>query len=211
MALIDPKKSDFGLDQPAFDPEAFLEGLASLDDANESSNASDGFEYDKTPGLLFSFDEILNGIPLNDLNQPDFSQSSSATPVNCFTQLVSNSIPAQAPYSQMPYNPSIGIAYPPEDTDANNVRTWENLIAQTNFANAGVRPSAPQIMGEETVRQGFHAVDSPDSLFDSSESESVEIFETPSPSLSTPCPLRAPATTTAPSNAATKVIVSSYL
>lgn len=216
MALIDPNQPGFGLDQPAFDPEAFLNSLTSLD-ANVSSNASNDFEHYQIPELLCSFDEFFASIPLDDLDQSGFGQSSSATSVNCFTQPLSSNIPAQAPYRQMPYDPSIGIAYTSEDTDASKVRSWENLISQANLVNAGVPPSTPQIMEEETASQGLQTMDSPDSLFNSpgtqsvASVESVEIVETPSPTSSTPCPPRAPAATTAPSNAATNVIVSSYL
>ncbi|KAI1832137.1 hypothetical protein DTO027I6_9535 [Penicillium roqueforti] len=220
MALIDPNQPgfgldqpDFGLDQPAFDPEAFLNSLTSLD-ANVSSNASNDFEHYQIPELLCSFDEFFASIPLDDLDQSGFGQSSSATSVNCFTQPLSSNIPAQAPYRQMPYDPSIGIAYTSEDTDASKVRSWENLISQANLVNAGVPPSTPQIMEEETASQGLQTMDSPDSLFNSpgtqsvASVESVEIVETPSPTSSTPCPPRAPAATTAPSNAATNVIAS---
>ncbi|KAJ6142790.1 hypothetical protein N7471_002243 [Penicillium samsonianum] len=240
MAPIDPNQPAFGLGQPAFDSQAFLNGLANLD-TDGPFNAANGFNHYENPELMCSFDEFFASIPLDDLDQSGFdqpssttsvnrspqpistrpvkrsaqpistrpvkrsAQPSSTTPVNRSTQPVSNNLPVHAPYRQMTYDPSIGIAYTPEDTDADKVRKWENLIAQANLANAGVPPSAPRPIEEETVGQSPQAVDSPNSLFESPRSPSVEIVETPSTAPSTPPPPQAPPATMAPSNAATNV------
>ncbi|KAJ6190274.1 hypothetical protein N7519_000295 [Penicillium mononematosum] len=204
MAPIDPNHAAFGLDQPAFDDQAFLNGLANLD-VDGPFNASNGFNYEENPDLMKSFDEYFASIPLDNLDMPGLDQPISATPANCSAQPVSNNIPAHAPHMQMTYDPSIGVAYTPEDTDADKIRKWENLIAQANLADAGVPPSAPEPIAGETVEQGTQVADSPNSLFDSPRSPSVEMIGTPSPTPPTPSPPQPPAATMATSNAAPNV------
>ncbi|KAJ5859712.1 hypothetical protein N7534_004989 [Penicillium rubens] len=201
MGSIDPNHAAFGLDQPAFDEQAFLNGLANLD-ADGPFNASNGFNYEGNPDLMKSFDEYFASIPLDNLDMPGLDQPMSATPANCSAQPVSSNLPAHAPHMQMAYDPSIGVAYTPEDTDADKVRKWENLIAQANLANAGVPPSAPEPIAGETVEQDTQVPDSPNSLFDSPRSPSVEIIRTPSPTPPTPSPPQPPATTVATFSAA---------
>ncbi|KGO66961.1 hypothetical protein PITC_038410 [Penicillium italicum] len=208
MEPIDPNQPPSGLGQPAFDPQAFFNGLANLD-AEGPFNASDGFNNYDVPELLGSFDEYYASIDLDRLDQSGFDQPSSATPLNHSAQAVPNNLPAHAPYSQMTYDPSIGIAYTPEDSDADKIRKWENLIAQANLANAGVPTSAPQPIEEEPVGQSNQAVDSPSSLFESPHSPSVDALGTPSTTPSTPSPPQPPAATMAPSKAATNVTASS--
>ncbi|CAG8323667.1 unnamed protein product [Penicillium nalgiovense] len=204
MDLIGSNHPAFGLDQPAFDDQAFLNGLANLD-ADGPFNASNGFNYEENPDLMKSFDEYFANIPLDNLDMPGHDQPISATPANCSAQPVSNNLPAHAPHTQMTYDPSIGVAYTPEDTDADKVRKWENLIAQANLANAGVPPSAPEPIAGETAGQDTEAVDSPNSLFDSPRSPSVEMIGTPSPTPPTPSPPEPPAATMTTSNAAPDV------
>ncbi|OQE11896.1 hypothetical protein PENFLA_c070G03767 [Penicillium flavigenum] len=205
MAPIDPNHAVFGLDQPAFDDQAFLNGLANLD-ANGPVNASNSFNYEENPDLMKSFDEYFASIPLDNLDMPGLDQPISATAANCSAQPVSNNLPVHAPHIQMAYDPSIGVAYTPEDTDADKVRKWENLIAQANLANAGVPPSAPEPIAGGTVEQDIQVVDSPNSLFDSPRFPSVEIIGTPSPTPPTPSPPQPPAATVATFNAAPNVI-----
>jgi hypothetical protein len=212
MDPIDPNHAAFGLDQPAFDDQAFLNGLVNLD-AGGPVNASYGFNYEENPDLMKSFDEYFASIPLDNLDMPGLDmpgldQPISATPANCSAQPVSSNLPAHAPHTQVAYDPSIGVAYTPEDTDADKVRKWENLIAQANLANAGVPPSAPGPIAVETDGQDTQIVNSPNSLFDSPRSPSVEIIGTPSPTPPTPSPPQPPAATMATFNAAPNVTVS---
>lgn len=209
MGSIDPNHAAFGLDQPAFDEQAFLNGLANLD-ADGPFNASNGFNYEGNPDLMKSFDEYFASIPLDNLDMPGLDQPMSATPANCSAQPVSNNLPVHAPHMQMAYDPSIGVAYTPEDTDADKVRKWENLIAQANLANAGVPPSAPEPIAGETVEQDTQVPDSPNSLFDSPRSPSVEIIRTPSPTPPTPSPPQPPAATVATFSAAPNATVSPF-
>ena len=197
----------FGLDQPAFDDQAFLNGLANLD-ADGPFNASNGFNYEGNLDLMKSFDEYFASLPLDNLDMPCLDQPSSATPANPSTQIVSNNLPSYAPHMQMAYDPLISVAYTPEDTDADKVRKWENLTAQANLANAGVPPSATELIAGETTGQDTQAVDSPNSLFDSPRSPSVEVIGTPSPTPPTPSPPRPPTPTMATSNEAPNVTVS---
>ncbi|KXG45524.1 uncharacterized protein PGRI_032910 [Penicillium griseofulvum] len=126
-----------------------------------------------------SFDKP-GSITVNGTHQFSDTPSSNG-PCNA-AQSVSNNVPLHAPYRQVSYDPSIPIPYTPEDTDADKVRKWENLIAHANLANAGVPASASQIIQEETCGQSPKTVSSPNSLFDSPRSASVEILETPSTS-----------------------------
>ncbi|KAJ9484445.1 hypothetical protein VN97_g8941 [Penicillium thymicola] len=213
MAPIDPSNPTFGFDQPAFDSQAFLNGLGLGTDT--PFNASNGFNHHEVPpALLKTFDECLASLPLDGLDEEfGFDQPVSTTPVNYSAQPVTHNLPAHAPYSQVLYDPSIGIPYTPEDTDADKVRKWENLIAHANLANAGVPPSTPQPIQEETVGQTPQSVDSPNSLFESPGSlstkassagaSSVEIVATRRATPPTPSPCHAPVATMAPSNAAT--------
>ncbi|KAJ5589319.1 hypothetical protein N7537_011997 [Penicillium hordei] len=210
MATIDSNNPAFGFDQPAFDSQAFLNGLGL--DSDTPFNASNGFnQYEMPPELLKSFDECIASLPPDGLDQEfSFDQPISTTPVNCSAQSVTHNLPVHAPYSQVSYDTSIGIPYTPEDDDADKVRKWENLIAHANLANAGMPPSAPQPIQEETVGRKPQSVDSPNSLFESpgsssAEASSVEIVATPSATPSTPSPPQAPAATMPPSNTAANV------
>ncbi|KAJ5951261.1 uncharacterized protein N7479_009674 [Penicillium vulpinum] len=149
---------------------------------------------------------------LSDMNS--FNKPNSTTPVNRSAQPVSNNVPMHAPYRQVPYDPSVGIAYSPEDTDADKVQKWENLIAQANLANAGVSACTPQIIEEDTVEEGPQDVDSPNSLFDSPhpspDPSPVEIVDTPSPTPPTPSPPQALAATMTSSKAATNVTANTF-
>ncbi|CAG8885968.1 unnamed protein product [Penicillium egyptiacum] len=204
MDAIDSNHPAFGFDQPAFDSQAFLNGLANLD-AEGPFNASNGFSYQGNPDLMSSFDEYFANLPLDNLDGSGLGQPNSATPANYSAQSAPSPLPAHAPNGEMTYDPSIGIAYTPEDTDADKVRKWENLIAQANLANAGVPPSAPEPIAGETVAHNAQVVDSPNSLFGSPRSPSVEIIGTPCPTPPTPSPPRLPTATIATSNAATNV------
>ncbi|OQE37746.1 hypothetical protein PENCOP_c009G01858 [Penicillium coprophilum] len=130
----------------------------------------------------------------------------STVPVNRSAKPASNNLPLHAPYRKVPYNPSIGIPYTLEDTEADKVKKWENLIARADLANAGVSASASQIIEEDSVEESPQTVDSPNSLFDSPRSSSVEVVETPSPTPPTPSSSQAPAPTMAPSKAAKNAI-----
>ncbi|EKV15403.1 hypothetical protein Pdw03_1455 [Penicillium digitatum] len=207
MDRINCNQPSSGLDQLNFDSQAFFNGLANLD-AEGTFNASNDFNSYEIPELLGSFDECYAGVILDGLNQSDFGQPSSTTPVNHSAQAVSNNLPIHAPYRRTTYDPSIGIAYTPEDTDADKVRKWENLIAQANFANAIVPPSASRPVEEETVGQPAQDMESPNSLFESPRSSSVDALGTPSTTPSTPSPPQHTAATVAPSNAPTNVIAS---
>ncbi|KAJ5494600.1 hypothetical protein N7463_010687 [Penicillium fimorum] len=137
-----------------------------------------------------------------------FDKPSSTAPVNRSAQPATNNFPLHAPHRQVPYDPSIGIPYTPEDTDADKIRKWENLIAHTDLANAGVPASVSQIIEEESVGQSPQIVSSPNSLFDCPRSPSVEIVQTPSPTPLTPLtpsPCKPPAAIMAPSKPATNV------
>lgn len=212
MAPIDPSNPAFGFDQPTFDSQAFFNGLGLGTDT--PFNASNGFNHHEIPPeLLKTFDECLASLPPNGLDEEfSFDQLISTTPANYSAQPVTHNLPAHAPYSQVPYDPSIGIPYTPEDTDADKVRKWENLIAHANLANAGVPPSTPQSIQEEAVGQTPQSMDSPNSLFESPGSlstkassagaSSVGIVATRRATPPTPSPCHAPVATMAPSNAA---------
>ncbi|KGO38608.1 hypothetical protein PEX2_074680 [Penicillium expansum] len=206
MDPIDPNEPPSGLDQPAFDSQAFFNGLANLD-AEGPFNGSNDFNYE-VPELLGSFDEYYASIDLDALDQSGFDQPRLTTPINPSVRAVSNNLPAHAPYSQMTYDPLIGIAYTPVDTEADKIRKWENLIAHANLASAGVPPSAPQSIEEELVEQNPPAVDSPNSLFESPRSPSVDALGTPSTTPSTPSPPQPPAATMASSNPAKNLTAS---
>ncbi|KAJ5185784.1 hypothetical protein N7491_006345 [Penicillium cf. griseofulvum] len=158
-----------------------------------------------------SFDKPGSTTPVNGTHQFSDNASSNGpgttTPSNSTrsAQPVSKNFPLHAPHRQVPYDPSIAIPYTPEDTDADKVRKWENLIAHANLANAGVPPSASRIIEKEAGGQSPKTVDSPNSLFDCPRSPSVEIIETPSTTPPTSSPPQAPATTKAPPRAATNV------
>ncbi|KAJ5957674.1 hypothetical protein N7501_011953 [Penicillium viridicatum] len=215
MAPIDPNNPAFGFDQSAFNSQAFLNGLGL--DTDTPFNASNGFNhYEPPPELLKSFDEFLASLPPDGLDQEfAFDQPISTKLVNYSAQPVTHNLPAHAPYSQVSYDPSIGIPYTLEDTDADKVRKWENLIAHANLANAGMAPSPPQSIQEETVGQTPQSVDSPNSLFESpgssstktssAEASSVEIVATPIATPSTPSYPQASTATIAPLNAATNI------
>ncbi|KAF4770648.1 hypothetical protein N7455_007271 [Penicillium solitum] len=210
MAPIDPKNPAFGFDQPAFDSEAFLHGLGL--DSDTPFNASNGFNHhEMPPELLKSLDECFASLPPDGLN-PGFVFDQPISTIHYPTQPMTHNLPAHAPYSHVSYDPSIGIPYTLEDTDADKVRKWENLIAH---AKAGMPPSPPQPIQEESVGQSPQSVDSPNSLFESpdsssgeassGEASSVEIVETRNATPSIPSPPQAPTATMAPSNAATNV------
>ena len=240
MAPIDPNNPAFGFDQPAFDSQGFLNGLDFGPDT--PFNASNGFNHhEMSPELLKSLDEFFNTLPPDGLD-PEFAfdQPISTIPVNCSAQPVTHNLPAHAPYSRVSYDPSIGIPYTLEDTDADKVRKWENLIARANLANAGMPPSPPEPIQEETAGQSPQSVDSPNSLFESPGSSSagsssagsssasspsagsssaeassaaassVEIVVAPSATPSTPSPPQVLVATVAPSNSVTNVTVSHY-
>lgn len=230
MAPIDPNNPAFGFDQPAFDSQGFLNGLDFGPDT--PFNASNGFNHhEMSPELMKSLDEFFNTLPPDGLD-PEFAfdQPISTIPVNYSAQQVTHNLPAHAPYSRVSYDPSIGIPYTLEDTDADKVRKWENLIARANLANAGMPPSPPEPIQEETTGQSPQSVDSPNSLFESPGSSSagsssaeassaeassaaassVEIVAAPSATPSTPSPPQVLVATVAPSNSVTNVTVSHY-
>ncbi|KAJ5827529.1 hypothetical protein N7447_004292 [Penicillium robsamsonii] len=194
MDPIDHTHPAFGLNQPAFDSQAF-NAFANLDDGG-CFNAASGFTYDSLDSMI-SFDECYASIPVDAFDQ--------SGPDNVPLQPASNNLPLHAPHRQVPYDPSIGIPYTPEDTDADKIRKWENLIAHADLANAGVPASASQIIEEASVGQTPQSANSPNSLFDCPRSPSVDIVQTPSPTPSTPSPSQAPAATMAPSKAANHV------
>lgn len=66
----------------------------------------------------------------------------------------SNMLPLHASYSSKIYDPSMEIPYAPNDTDADKVRKWENLIAQANLSGTGLAHSGPQ-----PIAQGPQVVD----------------------------------------------------
>ncbi|KAJ5159027.1 uncharacterized protein N7500_008678 [Penicillium coprophilum] len=155
----------------------------------------------------------LNGAPSSNNSvqamrsvSTSIDKPASTVSVNRSAQPASNNLPLHAPHRKVPYNPSIGIPYTPEDTEADKIKKWENLIARADLANAGVPASASQIIEEESAEESLQTVDSPNSLFDSPRSSSVEVVETPSPTPPTPSSSQAPAPTMAPSKASKNVI-----
>ncbi|KAF7524135.1 hypothetical protein PCG10_006040 [Penicillium crustosum] len=220
MAPIDPNNPSFGFDQPAFDSQAFLNGLGL--DIDTPFNFSNGFsDYEIPRELLERIGERIVSLSPDEVDQDlGFDQPTSTSLVNYSAQPMTYNLPAHAPYSQVSYDPSIGIPYTLEDTDADKVGKWENLIAHANLAKAGMPPSPPRLIQEEIVGQSPQSVDSPNSLFESpgpsspeasspdassAEASSVEIVAAPYATPSTLSPPQAPAITMAPSNGATNV------
>lgn len=225
MAPIDPNNPSFGFDQPAFDSQAFLNGLGL--DIDTPFNFSNGFsDYEIPRELLERIGERIVSLSPDEVDQDlGFDQPTSTSLVNYSAQPMTYNLPAHAPYSQVSYDPSIGIPYTLEDTDADKVGKWENLIAHANLAKAGMPPSPPRLIQEEIVGQSPQSVDSPNSLFESpgpsspeasspdassAEASSFEIVAAPYATPSTLSPPQAPAITMAPSNGATNVTVSHY-
>lgn len=215
MAPIHPNNPAFGFDQPAFDSEAFLHGLGL--DSDTLFNASNGFNHHEMPSeLLKSLDECFASLPPDGLD-PEFVFDEPISTIHYPTQPMTHNLPM---HSHVSYDPSIGIPYTLEDTDPDKVRKWENLIAHANLAKAGMPPSPPQPVQEESIGQSSQSVDSPNSLFESPDSSSaeassgeaspVEIVGTRNATSSIPSLPQAPTATMAPSNAATNVTVSHY-
>ncbi|CAI7583914.1 unnamed protein product [Penicillium glandicola] len=183
------------------------QSVSGLDQSCFGNSNSSGFHTTNSSDARNSNSTISanHSTPQARFSQSSLDNSNSTASVNRSSQPVTNNLPVHAPHRQVTYDPSIEIPYTLEDTDADKIRKWENLIARANLANAGMPHPGTQIIEEEAVGQCPQVADSPDSLFDAPRSPSVEIIETTSPTPPTPSPPQAPALTMIPSKAATNV------